>query len=280
MSESLVALVTALGDDELILGHRHAEWTGFAPHIEEDVAFSSIAQDEIGHAAAYYSIASSLTGLTRDAIALGRSATEYRHAVLCEQPNSDWAYTITRQWLYDRADCLRLTVLEESADDDLRHLAIKIRREERYHLIHSDMWMERIAQGPIEGRSKLAQATTTVLSAAAGLFEPFEREAEAIEEGWLTVSSEVLGRRFVGEAVDALDQLGLPAGVVPPGWQTEFVASSSGDLIAADRDEPREASVTGGLAGLGGRSGRHSPDFSGLWTDMTRTYRSDPEATW
>ena len=44
----------ALGDDELVLGHRHSEWTGFAPHIEEDVAFSSIAQDEIGHAANYY----------------------------------------------------------------------------------------------------------------------------------------------------------------------------------------------------------------------------------
>ncbi|MBA3628396.1 MAG: phenylacetate-CoA oxygenase subunit PaaC [Actinobacteria bacterium] len=277
MTESLVAIVTALGDDELILGHRHAEWTGFAPHIEEDVAFSSIAQDEIGHAAAYYSIASSLTGLTRDALALGRSVDEYRHAVLCERPNSDWAYTITRQWLYDRADCLRLTALEESAHDDLRHLATKIRREERYHLIHADMWMERIAHGPIEGRTKLTQAATTVLSATAGLFEPFEREADAIGEGWLTVPSEELGRRFVGEAVDALDGLGLPAEVTPDGWRAEFVASSSGDLIATDRSGSGEASAP---AGLGGRSGRHSPDFSALWADMTRTYRADPEATW
>ncbi|MBA2273429.1 MAG: phenylacetate-CoA oxygenase subunit PaaC [Actinobacteria bacterium] len=277
MSESLVAMVTALGDDELILGHRHAEWTGFAPYIEEDVAFSSIAQDEIGHAAAYYSLASTLTGLTRDAIALGRSAGEYRHAVLCERPNSDWAYTITRQWLYDRADCLRLTALEESEHDDLRHLATKIRREERYHLIHADMWMERIAHGPMEGRSKLSRAATTVLSATAGLFEPFEREAAAISEGWLTVSSEELGRRFVSEAVDALDGLGLPAEVSPGGWRAEFVASSSGDLIAGDQSAPGEAIAP---AGLGGRSGHHSHDFSSLWADMTRTYRADPKATW
>ena len=277
MSESLVALVTALGDDELILGHRHAEWTGFAPYIEEDVAFSSITQDEIGHAAAYYAIASSLTGLTRDAIALGRSAPEYRHAVLCERPNSDWAYTIARHWLYDRADCLRLTALEESGHDDLRHLAIKIRREERYHVIHADMWMERIANGPIEGRSKLTQASTTVLSSTEGLFEPFERETEAIAEGYLTVSSEDLGRRFVSEAVEALDRLGLPATVEPPGERTEFVASSSGDLIAADQAPP---GVRGEPRGLGGRRGMHSSDFSGLWADMTRTYRFDPEATW
>lgn len=277
MSDSLVAMVTALGDDELILGHRHAEWTGFAPYIEEDVAFSSIAQDEIGHAAAYYSIVSLLTGLTRDALALGRSATDYRHAVLCERPNADWAYTITRQWLYDRADWLRLTALEESAHDDLRHLATKIHREERYHLIHADMWMERIAHGPIEGRSKLSQAATSVLGTTAGLFEPFEREAEAIEEGWLTVPSQELGRRFVSEAIDALDRLGLPAEVTPSGWRTEFVASSSGDLIAEDHKTPGESSAP---AGMGGRLGHHSSDFSELWADMTRTYRADPEATW
>lgn len=277
MSDSLVALVTALGDDELVLGHRHAEWTGFAPHIEEDVAFSSIAQDEIGHAAAFYSIASSLTGLTRDAIALGRGAGDYHHAVLCEKPNSDWAYTITRQWLYDRADSLRLSALEDSAHDDLRHLAVKMRREERYHLIHADMWVERIANGPIEGRTKLTGAATMVLGASAGLFEPFEREDEAISEGWLPASSEELGKRFVSEAVEALDRLGLPAEVTPPGWRAEFVASSSGDLIAEDGDGAGEAPAP---EGLGGRRGHHSSDFADLWSDMTRTYRADPEATW
>src|SRR4028119_1400851 len=110
MSDSLVAMVTAFGDDELILGHRHSEWTGFAPHIEEDVAFSSIAQDEIGHAAA---LARPPAGRARlappsfrqargapaarrprlrprrgggdaDGLALGRDVSEYRNAVLCE----------------------------------------------------------------------------------------------------------------------------------------------------------------------------------------------------
>jgi ring-1,2-phenylacetyl-CoA epoxidase subunit PaaC len=45
-----------LADDELIVGWRNSEWTGIAPFLEEDVAFSSIAQNEIGHARALYEI--------------------------------------------------------------------------------------------------------------------------------------------------------------------------------------------------------------------------------
>ena len=46
-----------LADDELIIGWRDSEWTGIAPTLEEDVAFSSIAQNEIGHARALYELA-------------------------------------------------------------------------------------------------------------------------------------------------------------------------------------------------------------------------------
>src|SRR6266705_2351689 len=46
-----------IADDELILGWRDSEWTGIAPFLEEDVAFSSIAQNEIGHARALYELA-------------------------------------------------------------------------------------------------------------------------------------------------------------------------------------------------------------------------------
>ncbi len=45
-----------LADDELVLGWRDSEWTGIAPFLEEDVAFSSIAQSEIGHARALYEL--------------------------------------------------------------------------------------------------------------------------------------------------------------------------------------------------------------------------------
>lgn len=278
MSDSLVGLLTALADDELILGHRHSEWTGFAPHLEEDVAFSSIAQDEIGHAAAYYSLVAQLTGGDADQLALGREPGDYRNAILCERPNRDWAYTLVRHWLYDHADALRLEALEGSADEDLAAVATKIRREERYHLIHADSWMKRIARGPLEGRTKIADAVGHAFPEVLGVFEAFELEDDAVKRGWLPVPSEELRTRFIAEMRSSLDELGLPSEVhAHVAAKAEFVASSSGDLLS---DEEGGSTVVDGRDALGGRNGRHTEDFTQLWTDMTTQYRANPGATW
>jgi len=267
----------ALGDDELILGHRHSEWTGFAPHIEEDVAFSSIAQDEIGHAAAYYSVAAAATGDDVDAIAFGRPPDEYRNAVICERPNQEWGYTLGRHWLYDVADDLRLETLERSGHAGLAALATKIRREERYHLLHADMWLKRVAHGPLEGRTKLVHGLTTAFSDAGGLFEPLPAEDRALEEGILTTPSAELRQAFLDRVTTALDEVGLPPTLAPE-RDAEFLASSSGDLIERSGSDGDAAPVAG--RGLGGRSGRHTDDFVELWDVMTRTYREDPGASW
>lgn len=278
MSDALVSLLTALADDELVLGHRHSEWTGFAPHLEEDVAFSSIAQDEIGHAAAYYSLVGQLTGDDPDALALGREVLDYRNAILCERPNDDWAYTLVRHWLYDHADALRLEALEGSADPNLAALATKIRREERYHLIHADSWMKRIARGPVEGRTKLADAVGKAFPETFGLFEPFEQEEQMVKEGWLPVPSDESRTRFLDEMRTALDLLGLPTEIhAHTAAKAEFVASSSGDLISS---EDKDAAPEDASDALGGRKGRHTSDLEQLWSDMTTQYRSNPGATW
>ena len=276
---SLVNLVTALADDELVLGHRHSEWTGYAPHLEEDVAFSSIAQDEIGHAAAYYSLVAKMTGDDTDRLALGREPTQYRNAILCERPNREWAYTLVRHWLYDTADDFRLTALEGSADAELASLASKIRREERYHLIHAESWMKRVAHGPVEGRTRLADATALAFPETVGLFEPFEDEEDAVKQGWLPVPSDELRRRFFEKVQTSLDQLGLPTEIHShTAARAEFVASSSGDLIS---NEPTSDAVgDDGDDSLGGRRGRHTGDFDSLWADMTTQYRSHPGARW
>jgi ring-1,2-phenylacetyl-CoA epoxidase subunit PaaC len=277
-SKSLTSLLLAFGDDELILGHRHSEWTGFAPHIEEDVAFSSIAQDEIGHATNYFMLLAGLTEDDADRIALGREVAEYRNAVICERPNGDWAYTLARHWLYDTADDVRLTALERSANTELAHLATKMRREERYHLIHADMWMKRIAHGPVEGRSRLEAGLSSAFAEAIGLFEPIELEGEAVDEGWLPQPSSELKVAFVERAGNTLDELGLPTEVRGGlDESAEFVASSSGDLIASPGGAAAEVPRP---TGLGGRMGEHTEDFEQLWGEMTKTYRRHPGATW
>lgn len=278
--EALAGILTALGDDELILGHRHSEWTGFAPHLEEDVAFSSIAQDEIGHAAAYYSIVGKIRGQNPDEIAFGRQASEYRNALLCERPNGDWAYTLARHWLYDIADDIRLASLTDSSDSDLAALAHKIRREERYHLIHAETWMKRIAHGPVEARAKVAEALRGAFSDALGLFEPFEDEEVALGPGFLPSPSKELEARYVDRILGELDALGFPsptAGGDGTARRAEFVASSSGDLIEGGSGEAGAVAQT---VATGGRAGQRSNDFDELWEVMTRTVRAHPGASW
>jgi len=135
-------------DDELILGWRDSEWTGIAPFLEEDVAFSSISQNEVGHARALYEIAARQLGVTADELAFDRAPEEYRSAPLVELRKMDWAATIARHVLYEAADEIRLEELKASADREVAGLAAKMDREEAYHRIHAQMWEERLRGEP------------------------------------------------------------------------------------------------------------------------------------
>jgi ring-1,2-phenylacetyl-CoA epoxidase subunit PaaC len=138
-----------LADDELILGWRDSEWTGIAPFLEEDVALSSIAQNEIGHARALYELAAADLGTTADALAFDRAPDEYRCAPLVElRLVPDWARTIARRVLYEAADELRLEALKGDRDSEVAGLAAKIDREEIYHRMHAEMWLERLREEP------------------------------------------------------------------------------------------------------------------------------------
>jgi ring-1,2-phenylacetyl-CoA epoxidase subunit PaaC len=138
-----------IADDELLLGWRNSEWTGIAPFLEEDVAFSSIAQNEIGHARALYELAGRDLGKTADELAFDRAADDYRSAPLVElRFVPDWARTIARHYLYETADQIRIEALKASDDEDVAGLAAKIDREEVYHRMHAEMWLERLGGEP------------------------------------------------------------------------------------------------------------------------------------
>ena len=86
--EELTSLLE-LADDELILGWRDSEWTGIAPFLEEDVAFSSIAQNEIGHARALYELAaaSSARRPTSSRSTASPRSTAARRSSSCAAPS-------------------------------------------------------------------------------------------------------------------------------------------------------------------------------------------------
>jgi ring-1,2-phenylacetyl-CoA epoxidase subunit PaaC len=138
----------AIADDELILGWRDSEWTGIAPFLEEDVAFSSIAQNEVGHARALYELAARDLGTTADELAFDRKPEEYRCSRLVELRLPEWERTIARHWLYEEADAARLQELIASDDPEVAGLAQKIDREEVYHRMHAQMWHDRLKDEP------------------------------------------------------------------------------------------------------------------------------------
>jgi ring-1,2-phenylacetyl-CoA epoxidase subunit PaaC len=141
-------LLLEIADDELILGWRDSEWTGIAPMLEEDVAFSSIAQNEIGHARALYELVARERGTTADELAFDRSPEEYRCARLVELRLPEWERTIARHFLYEEADAKRLERLKSSDDREIAGLAAKIDREETYHRMHAQMWHDRLRDEP------------------------------------------------------------------------------------------------------------------------------------
>jgi ring-1,2-phenylacetyl-CoA epoxidase subunit PaaC len=283
-----LGVLLSLADDELVLGHRHSEWTGWAPHLEEDLAFSSIGQDEIGHARLLYEIAERLASRDPDDLALGRDPGEYRHAILCERPNGDWGYTIARQYLYDTADDVRLTALESSSFPDLAAAVKTIRLEERYHLEHARQWFDRLTGGPVEARQRLAQGLEAAIGEALALFETLPEEDALISAGVLPRSNEELLSEWLERVGADLDEASLDwvlTSHVRAGG--EMVPTSSGEIEAGptltvpgiERRDGRWVHV-GEFAGQGGRRGRHTEDFTALWEEMTGLYRAVPGATW
>src|SRR5215510_222272 len=100
LKEPLAQLLLSVADDKLILGHRNADWTGLAPILEEDIAFSSLAQDDLAHAMALYELIADLTGSDANRVAFGRSLAEYRCCELVELHDEfDWSIAIVRQFL-------------------------------------------------------------------------------------------------------------------------------------------------------------------------------------
>src|SRR5258706_3629411 len=71
---ALDGLLLSMADDEFVIGFSDSEWTGIAPILEEDIAMSSLAQDELGHARALYELLAEVRGdgQTADTIAYDR----------------------------------------------------------------------------------------------------------------------------------------------------------------------------------------------------------------
>ncbi len=245
---ALAELLGSMADDEFVIGFSDSEWTGIAPLLEEDVAMSSLAQDELGHAAALYGLLAELTGTDPDALAYDREPADYRHCRLLDHGRGDWAMTIARRFLYDSADVVRLEALADGSWAPLAGLVGKLLREERYHRMHAGAWLDRLGRTDGEPRDRLLAALAELGPDAATVFTPLPGEPALIEAGILAAPMDELetGWRDAIEPVFARLDLPMP----PPA-----------------RDPER------------GRLD-HGEAFRWLWGEFTSVRRSDPGATW
>jgi ring-1,2-phenylacetyl-CoA epoxidase subunit PaaC len=217
--------------------------------LEEDVAASSIAQDEIGHAKAWYELLAELTDDDADRIAFGRAPEAYRHAALMNHPRTDWAFTVVRRFLYETADAVRLEALADSSHAGVAGLAGKMRREETYHLLHWTAWMRRLVESGQDVRARVDDALDRLWPDAEAVFSPLTGELALLASGILPEPMAALRGRWQERIDTELRSLGL-------------------SRPASDGAPPED-----------GRTAR-SDDFRWLWGEFTSVSRADPGATW
>jgi ring-1,2-phenylacetyl-CoA epoxidase subunit PaaC len=246
---SLAELLLTMADDEFVSGFTDSEWTGIAPQLEEDVAISSISQDELGHARALYQLLADVLadGRDEDQIAYDREPADYRHARLLDHPRGDWADTIARRFYYELADEARLASIGPGYPP-LAELVEKLRREERYHRMHVLAWIDRLAKGGAEPRRRLEAALLTQGIDAPTVFTPLEGEAALLVAGILTRSMAAAESAWRADLTTTMVPLGLS---LPPSIEP----SANGR-----RD--------------------HSAAFDWLWSEFTSVRRSEDGVTW
>lgn len=271
LKAAVVDLLYRLADDSLIIGHRNSEWTGLGPILEEDIAFSSMSQDKMGHAIALFNLLHELGEADADTLAYSRTAREYRccslvalkcmdeaasgGAALSNNPvrdellqRGDWVGSLIRQIMFAEADAVRMAALEESTFGPLAALARKFRGEIKYHTMHGRTILPRLGNASDESRERLQIAIDRLYPHALGLFEP-------------TTHDSALSR----------------AGICPP--ETELCKHWREQLNRLLAASQLRASVDAKPV-YGGREGKHPPELSVLLDDMQKVYRLSPGATW
>ena len=248
--EALKELLYKIADDLLILGHRNSEWTGFGPLLEEDIAFSSMAQDKVGQSYVLYQMLNNLGEQSPDTVAFMRNANQFHNCLLVELPNQEYDFSLIRHFLFDTADALRWEMLSQSAHEPLAQLARKIKGELRYHTMHANTWIKQLGSATEESISRLQNSLQEAMPYALGIFEESPYEKEIISAG-IFAGEQELKKRWLAkiEEVISKTQLHLPdLKIITPIY--------------------------------GGRIGKHTEHLQPLLDEMSEVFRIDPTAEW
>lgn len=248
--QALKELLYKMADDLLILGHRNSEWTGMGPLLEEDIAFSSMAQDKIGQSHALFQLLHQLGEQQPDLVAFTRNANQFHNAVLVELPNGEYDFSLVRHFLFDMADSLRWQMLTNSSYEPLAQLAKKIQGELRYHTLHANTWIEQLGNATEESITRLQGSLSKLMPYALGMFEESPMEAALINDG-IFKGEQALQAIWKSKVEEVLSATQLAV----PDWKI---------LVPV----------------YGGRRGQHSEHLQPMLDEMSEVFRIDPTTEW
>lgn len=257
--EAITSLLFQLADDDLLYAYRGSEWLGLAPHIEEDVASSSISQDSMGHAAMYYKLLEELGAGNADDLAHLRPASERRNSILTERvngegfymeaPNYDWAYQVVRSYFYTQAKKVKIDSLCQSSYKPLAEAAVKVRMELYYHRLHWETWFKQLMSSTDVAKEKMTSAIKRVMKDFGDVFS-FGNEKQAIENYKLIDSEEKLKENWIASITPVFAALQTAVPAIP-----ENPANN-------------------------GRKGQHTVDLDDALQTLSEVYKLDPAASW
>jgi len=185
MNNNLYKYILGVADNSLILGQRMGELCGHGPSLETDIACTNISLDLFGQVRSYYQYAAKIAGdgRTEDDIAMLRKEREYINVLLVEQPNTDFAYTMARQFLFDVYHLLFLQELEKSKDLTLSAIATKSIKEVSYHQRFSSDWIKRLGDGTEDSHQRMQEAIDDLWTYTDELFHQTDADIEMVKEG-------------------------------------------------------------------------------------------------
>lgn len=243
-------LLYKIADDQLIIGHRNSEWTGLGPILEEDIAFSSIAQDKIGQSQHIYEILQSLGEKDPDTIAFTRNVKDFKCCHLVEYPIGEYDFSLMRNFLFNHAESARFEMLSTSSLDPIKNLAKKYRGEIKYHVMHAETWIRQLSKASEESHIRMQNSLNHCFNLALGIFEE-------------SLYANLLHEMKVFEGENALKNKWL-------NYITPVLSEATLKIPEQQKWNPA----------LGGRKGFHTEFLQPLLEEMSFVFRLDPKAEW
>jgi ring-1,2-phenylacetyl-CoA epoxidase subunit PaaC len=250
MNNNLIQYIFGIADNSLILGQRLGELCGHGPSLETDIAMTNISLDLFGQVRSYYQYAAKLIGgdASEDTIAFLRKERDYKNILLVEQPNTDFAYSITKQFLFDIFHLSLLEELQNSKDEMLAAIAKKSIKEVLYHTRFSSDWIKRLGDGTEESHNRIQKAINDLWIFTDELFHQTDADKAMVAEG-IGVNTSLLKSNYYKKVSSVLEEATLETPVV------EYFQK-------------------------GGKQGIHSEYMGYILTDLQFMQRTYPNMTW